>query len=166
MVLLYIRIAANIMINAVKMIDDNAVITPEYPRVYLYIRIVQAKLFIDNNYAEEIDLENIADEAYFSRFHFIRLFKSAYGKTPHQYLKAVRIEKAQQLLKEGKTVAEACFSVGFQSLTTFSGLFKKLVGESPSAYAARHKEMKKQISEKPLAFVPSCFAYQHGWLEK
>lgn len=154
------------MSNAGKNKDDKTIAAPEYPRVYLYIRIVQAKLFIDNNYADEIDLENIADEAYFSRFHFIRLFKSAYGKTPHQYLKSVRIEKAQQLLKDDKTVAEACFSVGFQSLTTFSGLFKKTVGESPSAYAARHKEMKKKISEKPLAFVPGCYAYQHGWLEK
>ncbi|HEY9260180.1 AraC family transcriptional regulator [Chitinophaga sp.] len=154
------------MSNTHKNIDNKATITPEYPRVYLYIRIVQAKLFIDSHYADEIDLENIADEAYFSRFHFIRLFKSAYGKSPHQYLKSVRIEKAQQLLKEGKTVADSCFSVGFQSLTTFSGLFKKVVGESPSAYAARHKEMKKQISERPLSFVPTCYAYQHGWLEK
>ncbi|WP_220100884.1 helix-turn-helix domain-containing protein [Chitinophaga oryzae] len=154
------------MSNTGKKIEDKTIVVPEYPRVYLYIRIVQAKLFIDNHYADEIDLENIADEAYFSRFHFIRLFRSAYGKTPHQYLKSVRIEKARQLLKEDKTVAEACFSVGFQSLTTFSGLFKKIVGESPSSYAARHKEMKKQISEKPLAFVPSCYAYQHGWLEK
>ncbi|MGN7822948.1 AraC family transcriptional regulator [Chitinophaga sp. 22536] len=154
------------MSNADTNRDDREIITPEYPRVYLYIRIVQAKLFIDNNYADEIDLENIADEAYFSRFHFIRLFKSAYGKTPHQYLKSVRIEKARELLKEDKTVAEACFSVGFQSLTSFSGLFKKITGESPSSYAARHKAMKKKISEKPLAFVPSCYAYQHGWLEK
>ncbi len=156
----------NVISNTGKNTAHKTTVPTEYPRVYLYIRIVQAKLFIDNNYADEIDLENIADEAYFSRFHFIRLFKSAYGRTPHQYLKSVRIEKARQLLKEDKTVAEACFSVGFQSLTTFSGLFKKIVGESPSSYAARHKEMRKQIGEKPLAFVPSCYAYQHGWLEK
>ena len=57
-----------------------------YPKMYLYRCIVQAKLFIDNNYADRIDLSQIADEAFFSRFHFRRLFKQAYGKTPHHYL--------------------------------------------------------------------------------
>jgi AraC-like DNA-binding protein len=69
--------------------------TELYPKVYLYRRIVQAKLFIDTHYADKIDLEHISDEAYFSKFHFIRLFKSIYGKTAHQYLTFVRIEKAQ-----------------------------------------------------------------------
>ena len=48
----------------------------EYPKLYLYRRIVQAKLFIDSHYAGDIDLEQIADEAYFSKFHFCRLFKT------------------------------------------------------------------------------------------
>lgn len=140
-------------------------VTEQYPKVYLYIRMVQAKLFIDNHYADEIDLDNISDEAYFSKFHFIRLFKSIYGKTPHQYLQSVRIEKAQQLLRNGTTVSDACFLVGFNSLTTFSGLFKKIAGESPSSYLARHKETKEKTRATPLAFIPGCYAYQHGWLE-
>lgn len=63
------------------------------PKIYLYRRIVLAKLFIDEHYAEDIDLDAIAGEASFSKFHFIRLFKMAYGKTPHQYLTRVRIEQ-------------------------------------------------------------------------
>lgn len=137
----------------------------EYPRVYLYRRMVQAKLFIDSHYADKIDLDNISDEAYFSKFHFIRLFKSVYGKTPHQYLKAVRIEKAKQLLKEGKAVSDACFEVGFDSLSSFSGLFKRSVGQSASAYAAQYQHNQVQIAKTPLAFVPGCYAYQHGWSE-
>ena len=137
----------------------------QYPKVYLYRRIVQAKLYIDNNYAEKIDLDNISDEAYFSKFHFIRLFKQAYGKTPHQYLKDVRIQKAKQLLKLGKTVSEACFLVGFDSLSSFSGLFKRIVGQSASAYALHHQKNKEEITKTPLAFVPGCYAYQHGWLD-
>ena len=140
-------------------------ITEQYPKVYLYRRIVQAKLFIDKNFSEKIDLSNISDEAYFSKFHFIRLFKSIYGKTPHQYLKYVRIEKAKALLRSEVTVSEVCFSVGFDSISSFSGLFSKTVGMSPSAYLAQQKQIKEQISKKPLAFVPSCYAYQHGWLE-
>lgn len=139
--------------------------TEQYPKVYLYRRIVQAKLFIDNNYADKIDLNNISNEAYFSKFHFIRLFKSAYGKTPHQYLKYVRIEKAKELLKSDIPVSETCFLVGFDSLSSFSGLFSKVVGKSPSTYLKHHQEIQKKISLTPLAFVPGCYAYQHGWLE-
>src|SRR6186713_958739 len=103
--------------------------TEQYPKIYLYRRIVQAKLFIDKFYSEKTDLDNISDEAYFSKFHFIRLFKSIYGKTPHQYLTTIRIEKAQQFLQENKSVKETCILVGFDSLSSFSGLFTKSVGK-------------------------------------
>ena len=139
--------------------------TDQYPKVYLYRRIVQAKLFIDKNFADKIDLDNISDEAYFSKFHFIRLFKSTYGKTPHQYLKYVRIEKAKELLKAGVPVTEVCYSVGFDSLSSFSGLFSKTLGASPSVFSAEHIRTKEKIKKEPLAFVPGCYAYWHGWLE-
>lgn len=139
--------------------------TEQYPKIYLYRRIVQAKLYIDKSYSEKIDLDNISGEAYFSKFHFIRLFKSIYGKTPHQYLKIVRIEKAQQLLQLHKSVREVCFLVGFNSVSTFSGLFNKLVGTTPSDYANLYKIRKTRIETTPLAFVPSCYSYMHGWTE-
>jgi AraC-like DNA-binding protein len=137
--------------------------TEQYPKIYLYRRIVQAKLFIDKFYSEKIDLANISDEACFSKFHFIRLFKSIYGKTPHQYLITVRIEKAQQFFQENKSVTEVCFLVGFDSVSTFSGLFAKLVGKTASQYINDCKERKSQIQATPFAFVPSCYAYMHGW---
>jgi len=135
----------------------------QYPKLYLYRRIVQAKLFIDRHYAEPIDLAQIADEACFSRFHFSRLFKSSYGKTPHLYLTKVRLDNAQQLLAKGATVSEVCFSVGFDSSTSFAALFKKHFGVSPSVYQAR--QLKKQISfaVNPLHAVPNCFAETYGW---
>lgn len=145
---------------------EHTMATEHYPKVYLYRRIVQAKLFIDNHYAEKIDLSNISGEASFSKFHFMRLFKNVYGKTPHHYLTDVRIDKALQLLRTGSPVTDACFLVGFTSLTSFSGLFKRIVGMSPSVYLAQQQHLKAQISKKPLAFVPGCYAYQNGWLEK
>jgi AraC-like DNA-binding protein len=137
----------------------------QYPKIYLYQRVVQAKVFIDTNCTNKIDLENIADEACFSKFHFIRLFKSIYRKTPHQYLITVRIEKAKHLLQKGYLVSETCNLVGFDSLPSFSGLFKKLTGKTPSQYLHFHQLRKNQIQTKPLAFVPGCYAYMHGWLD-
>jgi AraC-like DNA-binding protein len=138
----------------------------QYPKVYLYRRIVQAKLYIDKYYAESVDLNNIAEEAYFSKFHFIRLFKKIYGKTPHQYMTIVKIEKAMQLLRTEIPVSEVCYSVGFESLSSFSGLFKRIVGLTPSAYLRNQQKIKAQILKTPLNFVPSCFAYKNGWTKK
>ncbi len=141
-------------------------ITEQYPKVYLYQRIVQAKLFIDSNYADKIDLDNISDEAYFSKFHFIRLFKKIYGKTPHQYLTFVRIEKATQLLRTDIPASEVCYAVGFESLSSFGSLFKRIVGVTPSAFLEGQQQMKIQILKTPMRFVPGCFIYQNGWSEK
>jgi len=137
-----------------------------YPKVYLYRRIVQAKLFIDTNYADNINLDDIADESYFSKFHFLRQFKRIYGKTPHQYLINVRVEIAMQLLRTDIPVTDVCFSVGFESLSSFSGLFKRIVGLTPSAYLTQQQQIKKQILQTPLKFVPSCFADKNGWTQK
>jgi len=139
--------------------------TQEYNKIYLYRRIVQAKLYIDNNYAEKIDLNNISGEACFSKFHFIRLFKTIYGKTPHQYLISYRIEKAIQLLRAERPVTEVCFMVGFESVSSFSGLFKRIVGVSPLSFLTRHQQIRLQIAKKPLAFIPGCYAFQNGWVE-
>jgi len=138
----------------------------QYPKVYLYRRIVQAKLFIDKHYADNIDLNNISDEAYFSKFHFTRLFKKIYGRTPHQYLIFVRIEKARHFLRAGTPVSEVCTAVGFESLSSFSGLFKRLTGTNPSSYLAKQRQLNIQMKTSPLRFVPSCYAYQHGWKEE
>src|SRR5438045_8591237 len=105
-----------------------------YPKIYLFKRIVQAKLFIDNNYYKEIDLDNIADEACFSKFHFVRLFKSIYGRTPHQYLTDIRVDRAKEMLARGETVACVCFSVGFDSISSFTTLFRRRTGRTPAFF--------------------------------
>ncbi len=133
-----------------------------YPKIYLYRRIVQAKLYMDNHYADNIDLDNIADEAFFSKFHFIRLFKKSYGKTPHNYLTSVRIHQATQLLRTNKPINEVCFLVGFESVSSFTGLFKRITGLTPSAYQLQQLQIKTDISQTPLKFIPNCFAEAKG----
>jgi AraC-like DNA-binding protein len=136
------------------------------PRGYLYKRIVRAKLFVDTHFSESIGVRNIASEAFLSRYHFIRLFKRIYNRTPHQYLTAVRIERAKELLHSGIPVSDVCYSVGFESESSFTGLFKRRVGRTPSAYQNRHYEIRAEMARNPLRFVPACFVEKQGWAEK
>jgi AraC-like DNA-binding protein len=53
---------------------------------------------------------------------------------PYQYLREIRVSNAKQYLKEGMAVAETCYSVGFDSITSFTGLFKKMTGFTPYAF--------------------------------
>ena len=138
----------------------------QYPRQYLYLRAVRAKLFIDANFASDIDLGKVADEACFSKFHFIRLFKSVYGRTPHQYLTHVRIEKAKEHLVEGRTVAYACFKVGFDSISSFTGLFKRRTGRTPRQFQLDRLNFRMSVETSPLNHVPGCFAEMAGWNQK
>ena len=107
-------------------------------------QIIRAKQFIDHHYVNKIDLRNISGTSFFSKFYFIRLFKKYYGRTPYQYLIEVRIAKAKQLLKSGLTSAETCYSVGFDSIPSFSTLFKKITGLTTSGF------LKKAIFDKDL----------------
>ena len=99
---------------------------------YAYIR--QSKAFMEKYYGEKIELEKIAAAAFMSRFHYIRIFQQVYGRTPRQYLKDLRIEKAKELLKKGNPVSQTCFDVGYSSIQTFSRIFKQGTGYSPGAY--------------------------------
>jgi AraC-like DNA-binding protein len=101
---------------------------------YLFGHVMQAKNFIETHFAEEINIDQIAGKACFSKYHFIRLFKSIYYQTPHQYLMEIRIDKAMQLLGAGKTIKEACYLVGFTSLGSFKVLFKRQTKQTPLAY--------------------------------
>jgi AraC-like DNA-binding protein len=105
-----------------------------YPHDDLTNHIIQSKLYIDKHFSENINLDKIAAKALVSKFHFIRVFKKYYGRTPNQYLQEVRIEKAKAILKKGKTIDEACNAIGFTSKTSFISLFKKMTGITPLTY--------------------------------
>ncbi len=107
---------------------------------------------MDRHFAESLDLDRLAAESGFSKFHFARSFKDAYGETPAQYLTRRRVERAKDLLRHANlTVTEICMLVGFSSLGSFSSRFTELVGMSPSAYQRRQAE---QGGPPPL---PGCF---------
>jgi len=128
----------------------------------LYERIVAAKLFIDENYHESIDLGRISQKAFLSRYHFHRLFSQVYKKTPHEYLTYKRIEKAKELLSQNKQVTEVCSEVGFESLTSFSVLFKREIGFAPTYYRNMAWLKKQQAKEQPKRFIPHCFVESYS----
>ena len=129
-----------------------------FSKDYLYTRIIRAKLLIDNFYYKSIDLDTMAAAANFSKFHFMRLYKKAYGKTPHQYLIHVRIEKAKLFLQSSAPVSTICFWVGFDSSSSFTGLFKKTTGFTPSAFQNRQKKQKSVAANMPIRWFLWYFA--------
>ena len=134
-----------------------------YPNFHLYHRLVKAKMYIDAHYHQSIDLNGISGEAYFSKFHFIRTFKKIYGKTPYQYLISVRVEQAKLLLQQGMPVSTVCFEVGFESVSSFTGLFKKVCDVTPSVYQDRHIQLRQAQQSKPFHFIPGCYVAANGW---
>jgi AraC-like DNA-binding protein len=123
----------------------------------IYQRIVAAKVYIDENYQESIDLELISQRAFLSRFHFHRLFRQVYKKTPHQYLTGKRIERAKALLADNKPVIEVCNEVGFESIGSFSVLFKKEIGFAPTYYRNMAWLKKQEQKAQPKKAIPHCF---------
>jgi AraC-like DNA-binding protein len=123
----------------------------------VYQRLCRAREFIDDCYDHPLNLDQISSQACFSRYHFLRLFRQAFNKTPHQYLIERRIEKAKELLiADHLRVTDVCFEVGFQSLGSFSTLFHKYVGHAPVIY--REKSRQREAAKKK---VPGCFLFMY-----
>ncbi len=97
--------------------------------------ITRAREYINAHYAEDLSLAAVAQAAHMSTFYFCKQFKKATGLSFTEYLSRVRVEKAkEQLLNPHMRVSEVAYEVGFQSLTHFNRVFKKLNGESPTTY--------------------------------
>jgi AraC-like DNA-binding protein len=122
-----------------------------------YLRIVNAKLYIDENYHEPIDLEQVSKKAFISKFHFHRLFRRIYQKTPLEYITRKRIDKAKELLAENKPVTQVCNQVGFESISSFSILFKKEIGFAPQYYRNMAYKKKMEQLAQPKKAIPHCF---------
>jgi AraC-like DNA-binding protein len=123
------------------------------PHQDIYRRLCRARALIDECCHQPLDLDRISREACLSRYHFLRLFRQAFNRTPHQYLTERRIHKAKELLAGTLSVTNICFEVGFESLGSFSALFRKHVGCTPIAFRARMVDL-KQFPQKQ---VPGCF---------
>ena len=120
--------------------------TPEEIADLAHLR--RARDRMDRDYAQPLDVPAVARTALMSPAHFSRRFRAAYGETPYAYLMTRHIERAQALLREGRSVTDTCVAVGCTSLGSFSARFTEVVGETPSRYRAR--------DHRDAEALPSC----------
>ena len=119
--------------------------------------LLRAKDLADARYSEPLDVDDLADAAGLSRAHFSREFRRAFGESPHQYLLTRRLERAASLLRvTDRSVADICFSVGLQSIGSFTTSFTRMFEKSPAAYRASFPPAASQV------VVPSCVVRVYG----
>lgn len=100
--------------------------------------IAKARLFIAEKHADELSLNQVAQSVNMSAFYFCKSFKKATGMTFTDYLARVRVEKVKNLLlNPHKRVSEAAYEAGFQSLSQFNRVFRRIAGESPTTFRER-----------------------------
>ena len=113
--------------------------------------LLRARDLADSRYAEPLGVADMASAAGLSRAHFSREFRRVFGESPHAYLLTRRLERAAALLRNtDRSVADICFSVGLQSLGSFTTSFKRTYGVSPTAYRAAYPPAAER------ALVPAC----------
>lgn len=96
--------------------------------------VIALREYIDTHFEHDLNLDRLSEVRFTSKFHLQRLFKRYYGLTPRQYLIDVRIRQSKEHLSSEMSVTETCFAVGFESLGSFSTLFKTKTGQSPSEF--------------------------------
>ncbi len=101
-------------------------------------QIARARVFINEHQDEDLSLDQVAKAVNMSAFYFCKMFKKASGMTFTDYLARVRVEKVKNLLlNPHKRISEAAFEAGFQSLSQFNRVFRRVAGESPTSYRDR-----------------------------
>lgn len=112
-------------------------------------RAVEAALWIEANSHRDIELEDAARQAAVSPYHFLRLFASALGVTPHQYLLRTRLRRAaRRLAEDDKPVTEIAYDVGFNDLSNFVRTFHRAAGISPLKFRQGSRGERKIFQER------------------
>lgn len=122
-----------------------------------YEAIQRAIAFMRERYMDQLTLQEIADAAQLSPFHFDRVFRGMIGISPYVFLASIRMKEAKRLLLMTKqSVTAICFDVGYTSLGTFTSRFTLLVGLPPSRFRQLAQEKIMQTSPKELREVVDC----------
>lgn len=126
-------------------------------------RLCRARDLLAAEYQSQVPLEQAAREACLSPFHFHRLFRSAFGETPHDFLTRRRMEHARRLLAAGQmTVTDVCFEIGYSSLGSFSSKFQTMVGRTPTQYQREVRRVFGYSRPWNIILVPACYLSAYG----
>jgi AraC-like DNA-binding protein len=118
-------------------LSANRELEPPDTRPLLRRRVVDSALWIDENFASDIDLASLSRQAGMSAFHFLRTFARVLGVTPHQYLVRCRLRQAARRLGCGEaSVTQIALDVGFRDLSNFVRTFHRAAGLSPRRFRA------------------------------
>ena len=96
--------------------------------------VKRAQEYLAENFSKNISLDTLSKIAYLSPFHLLRAFRQSVGLPPHEYLINLRVERAKQLLAQGRPLAEVAYATGFCDQSHFNRQFKRLVGITPGRY--------------------------------
>lgn len=102
--------------------------------------VVRAREYLRANAKENITLDELANVAFLSPFHLLRVFREETGLPPHAYQTQIRIERAKQLLRDRFSITQTALTTGFFDQAHFSKQFKRHVGISPGKFVAEHKK--------------------------
>lgn len=123
-----------------------------------FLEMCRSREWLAANHGRRVTLAEAADHAGFSPFHYQRLFTRAFGETPLEFLTRIRLERAKKILRISiDPVTEICFDLGYESLGSFSTLFRREVGLPPSEF--------RRVFSMPdiwaLKATPACFRRVH-----
>lgn len=133
---------ANILLLLTRLYRDFQEDSPEPeaagPKNSQLVMVRGAIRFLNSSYQQSLTIDDICRRVGSSKYHFCRVFRAVTGKTVVDYLNLLRCERAQSLLSTGAcSVQEAAERCGFSSASYFSMVYKRQIGESPSATAKR-----------------------------
>jgi AraC-like DNA-binding protein len=98
-------------------------------------KLTRGKSFLDDYFSLPIDVEDAAQAAHISQYHFFRLFREVYGISPYQYIKARRLEKGKALItKDQMPIAQVALEVGYSDIFAFSKAYRQYFGVPPSRH--------------------------------
>lgn len=106
----------------------------EYPQRVSDARIEEAMSFIRENFSRPMTVSDIAARVHLEKTYLIKLFKRTVCMTPHVYLRAYRLDRAEAMLRSGISVGDAALLCGFESTSSFSHTFKKSRGYPPAEF--------------------------------
>lgn len=133
----------------------------------LLSRLCHARDLLRTWEEEPLSTTAVARASGLTRFHFIRVFKALFGETPHQYRLRAQMERAKHLLiLTDLTITEICMEVGFSSLGSFSALFRRRAGISPSEFQRRHRPAPEGERQLPASLIPGCLSLMGGISER